>query len=95
MTRWRYLGIAGSGSPSKKGLYPTTRVEAAGKDEARKTRYGYDFHTGAVTSVTDVDNGVKTLTELDDAGRPIVVRRPRGRMRSVRPGPGTATVCGG
>ena len=46
---------------------------------ARTTTYGYDFHTGAVTSARDADNGVTTLTGLDDVGRPIVVREASGK----------------
>ena len=78
VTRWTYGAIAGSGSPSISQLYPTRMVEASGTGVARTTDYGYDFHTGAVTSVRDADNGVRTVTELDDVGRPIVVKEASG-----------------
>ena len=78
VTRWTYGAIAGSGSPSKDKLYPTRAVEASGTGVARTTDYVYDFNTGAVTSATDADNGVRTLTELDAAGRPIVVKEASG-----------------
>ena len=78
ITRWTYGAIAGSGSPSISKLYPTRVVEASGRTVARTRTYGYDFHTGQVRSVTDADNGVRTLTELDDVGRPIVVKEASG-----------------
>ena len=78
VTRWTYGAIAGSGSPSKDKLYPTRAVEASGTGVARTTDYVYDFNTGAVTSATDADNGVRTLTELDATGRPIVVKEASG-----------------
>ena len=78
-TEWSYGAITGSGSPSIPNLYPTSQVVASGRDEARTTSYDYDFETGAVTSVTDADNGVTTLMELDDVGRPIVVREAWGK----------------
>ena len=78
VTRWTYGAIAGSGSPSISKLYPTRAVEASGTGVARTMTYGYDFHTGAVTSATDADNGVRTLTELDAVGRPIVVKEASG-----------------
>ena len=78
VTRWTYGAIAGSGSPSKNRLYPTRVVEASGTGVARTTDYGYDFNTGQVTSARDADNGVRTVTELDDAGRPVVVKEASG-----------------
>ena len=79
VTEWSYGAITGSGSPSIPNLYPTSQVVASGRDEARTTSYDYDFETGAVTSVTDSDNGVTTRTELDDVGRPIVVKEAWGK----------------
>ena len=78
ITRWTYGAIAGSGSPSISKLYPTRVVEASGRTVARTRTYGYDFHTGQVRSVTDADNGVRTRTELDAVGRPIVVKEASG-----------------
>ena len=46
--------------------------------------YGYDFHTGQVTSSTDVDNGVSILTELDDVGRAILVKEASGKSEERR-----------
>lgn len=78
VTRWTYGAISGSGSPSISRLYPTRMVVASGTGVARTTGYGYDFHTGQVTLVTDADNGVATRTVLDAVGRPIVVRAAAG-----------------
>ena len=79
LTRWTYGAIAGSGSPSISRLYPTRMVEASGSAVARTTNYGYDFHSGKVTSATDADNRVRTVTELDGVGRPIVVKEAAGK----------------
>ena len=84
VTRWTYGAIADSGSPSKDRLYPTRVVEASGAGVARTMTYGYDFHTGQVTSSTDADNGVSTLTELDDVGRPILVKAASGKSEERR-----------
>ena len=84
VTRWTYGAISGSGSPSISQLYPTRVVEASGTSVARTMTYGYDFHTGQVTASTDVDNGVATLTELDDIGRPIVVKEASGKTEESR-----------
>ena len=84
VTRWTYGAIADSGSPSKDRLYPTRVVEASGAGVARTMNYGYDFHTGQVTSSTDADNGVSTLTELDDVGRPILVKEASGKSEERR-----------
>ena len=84
VTRWTYGAIADSGSPSKDRLYPTRVVEASGAGVARTMTYGYDFHTGQVTSATDADNGVSTLTELDDVGRPILVKAASGKSEERR-----------
>ena len=77
VTRSTFGTIAGTGSAS--GLYPTRMVEASGKSVARTMTYRYDFHTGAVTSETDADNGVTTRTELDAVGRPILVKEAAGK----------------
>ena len=84
VTRWTYGAIAGSGSPSISQLYPTRVVEASGTGVSRTTTYGYDFHTGQVISSTDVDNGVATLTTLDDVGRPILVKQASGKSEERR-----------
>ena len=78
VTRWTYGAISGSGSPSISKLYPTRMVEASGTGVARTTTYGYDFHTGQVTSARDADNGVTVRTELDDVGRAILVKEVSG-----------------
>ncbi len=52
-------------------LLDTQVVKASRTGVARTTTYGYDFHTGQVTSARDADNGVSTLTGLDDVGRAI------------------------
>ena len=62
----------------------TQVVEASGTGVSRTMTYGYDFHTGQVTSSTDVDNGVSTLTELDDVGRAILVKEASGKSEERR-----------
>ena len=79
-TEWTYGDIDAGGDDTEDDLYPTAMVAAAGNTSLRKTtNYIYDFWTGAVTSVKDVDNGVTTLTELDAVGRPIVVKEAAGK----------------
>ena len=58
-------------------------VEASGTGVSRTMTYGYDFHTGQVTSSTDVDNGVSILTELDDVGRAILVKEASGESKGT------------
>ena len=77
VTRWTYGPIRG-GSVSHPDLYPTREVVASGTGVARTTTYGYDFQTGAVTSLTDADNNVTTRTTLDDIGRPTLVKEASG-----------------
>ena len=79
VTRWMYGGIATGGGSSKSGLYPTQVVEASETTVSRTMSYVYDFHTGGVTSATDSDNNVTTLTDLDAVGRPTVVTEASGR----------------
>ena len=79
VTRWMYGGIATGGGSSKSGLYPTQVVEASETTVSRTMSYVYDFHTGGVTSATDSDNNVTTLTDLDAVGRPILVTEASGR----------------
>ena len=78
VTKWSYEEITDSGSPSRTGLYPTSQVVASGRDEKRTTHYSYDFHTGAVTSAIDADNGVTTRTTVDAVGRPVMVEEADG-----------------
>ena len=77
VTRWTYGPIRG-GSVSHPDLYPTREVVASGTGVARTTTYGYDFHTGQVTSARDADNNVTTRTTLDDIGRPTLVKEASG-----------------
>ncbi len=56
------------------GLYPTQTVAAYGTPVARTSAAQYDFHTGLVTTATDVDNNVSVATEYDALGRPTKVR---------------------
>ncbi|MDE2755777.1 MAG: hypothetical protein OXI92_04420, partial [Acidobacteriota bacterium] len=84
VTRWTYGAISGSGSPSISQLYPTRVMEASGSGVSRTLTYGYDFHTGQVTSSTDADNGVSILTELDEVGRPILVKEASGKGEESR-----------
>ena len=52
-------------------LYPTQTETAFGTSVERTTTMQYDFYTGLVTSVTDVDNNnLKNATEYDALGRP-------------------------
>lgn len=59
-------------------LYPTQTVTAYGTPVARTSSAVYDFYTGLVTTATDVDNNVSTVTEYDALGRPVKVRSAAG-----------------
>lgn len=74
-TRMTYDAVGGFA-----GLYPT-RVEAAFGSPVQRTAVSeYDFHTGAVTRATDVDNGVSTSTAYDVFGRPVRVEEADGEV---------------
>ena len=69
-TRHTYGAIQGPTGPVT-DLYPTQTIVAYGTNVARTSTATYDFHTGLVTSATDVDNGVTSATEYDVLGRPV------------------------
>ena len=77
LTRWTYGAIRGGSAPFS-GLYPTLLEEAADTGVERTTSYTYDYWTGAVTAVRDLDNGVATRTTVDALGRPTLVREASG-----------------
>jgi RHS repeat-associated protein len=60
------------------GLYPTQTITASQTAVARTSSAVYDFYTGAVTTATDIDNNVSTVTEYDALGRPTKVRTASG-----------------
>lgn len=60
------------------GLYPTETIAAFGTPLARTSTAIYDFYTGLVTTATDVDNDVSTITSYDGLGRPTLVRVAAG-----------------
>ena len=62
------------------GLYPTQIVAAYGTAVARTSAAIYDFHTGLVTTSTDVDNNVSAMTTYDAVGRPTLVRAARDTL---------------
>jgi RHS repeat-associated protein len=55
-------------------LYPTQTISAFGTSIQRTANNVYDFNTGLVTSVTDVDNNVTNETDYDVFGRPVETR---------------------
>lgn len=59
-------------------LYPTETITAFGTPVARTSAAVYDFYTGLVTTATDIDNNVSTITTYDGLGRPILVRAAAG-----------------
>ena len=68
-------------------LYPTKTVKALGTSVARTTLQEYDFQTGLVTSMTDADNAVSTVTVYDALGRPKLIRaaadKPEETQRAI------------
>lgn len=59
-------------------LYPTQTITSNGTGVARTTTKEYDFATGLVTRVTDVNNSVSTFTTYDNFGRPTLVKTAEG-----------------
>lgn len=78
-TRLTYGPIAGFAD-----LYPTQTEAAYGTALKRTETRQFDFNTGLVTTVTDVDNNVSTVTSYDDLGRPILVRAAAGRAEETQ-----------
>lgn len=65
-------------------LYPTRTVVATGTSVQRTTRSEYDFSSGAVTRVTDVDNNASTATDYDALGRAKLVKAAVDLPEEVR-----------
>jgi RHS repeat-associated protein len=59
-------------------LYPTQTESAYGTSIQRTSTAEYDFYTGLVTTSTDADNQVSTVTEYDTLGRPTKVKTAAG-----------------
>jgi YD repeat-containing protein len=65
-------------------LYPT-QVKTAFQTTVQRTETReYDFSTGVVTKVTDVDNNVFTSTAYDVLGRPTLVKVAEGKPEETR-----------
>jgi RHS repeat-associated protein len=65
-------------------LYPT-QVKTAYQTAVERTETReYDFYTGVVTRVTDVDNNVATATTYDVFGRPTLVKAAEGKTAETR-----------
>ena len=59
-------------------LYPTKIITAFGTTVARTETREYDFNTGLMTRIRDLDNAVSTATTYDIFGRPTLVKRAVG-----------------
>jgi RHS repeat-associated protein len=65
-------------------LYPT-QVQTAYQTAVQRTETReYDFLTGVVTRVTDVDNNVAAATSYDVFGRPTLVKAAEGKAQEIR-----------
>ena len=65
-------------------LYPTQIKTAYQTSVQRTETREYDFGTGLVTRVTDVDNNVATATTYDIFGRPTLVKSAEGKPEEAR-----------
>jgi len=65
-------------------LYPTQIQTAYGTSVQRTEVRAYDFPTGLVTSATDADNNVSTLTSYDVFGRPTLAQVAAGKPEETR-----------
>jgi RHS repeat-associated protein len=59
-------------------LYPTKTEAASNSTLKRTSTASYDFYTGLVTTATDADNNLSTVTTYDDLGRPTKVATAAG-----------------
>ena len=75
-----YYGPVGAFSD----LYPTQVKTAYQTSVQRTVTRGYDFYTGLVTLVTDVDNNVSTSTDYDVFGRTILVREAKDKTTETQ-----------
>jgi RHS repeat-associated protein len=65
-------------------LYPT-QVQTAYQTTVQRTESReYDFTSGVITRVTDVDNNVATATSYDVFGRPTLVKAAEGKTEETR-----------
>lgn len=60
------------------GPYPTQIETAYGTPVERTSTAVYDYYTGLITTATDADNGVATVTEYDALGRPTKIKTAAG-----------------
>jgi RHS repeat-associated protein len=65
-------------------LYPTEIKAAFDTSIVRTENREYDFRSGQVTRVMDVDNNVSSSTSYDVFGRPILVRAAEGKPEETR-----------
>lgn len=65
-------------------LYPTKIKTAYGTSVQRSETREYDFSTGLVTRVTDVDNNVSSATTYDIFGRPTLVKAAVDKPEETR-----------
>jgi RHS repeat-associated protein len=78
-TRFVYGSVGGFTN-----LYPT-QIQTAYQTAVQRTETReYDFSSGVVTRVTDVDNNVATATSYDVFGRPILVKAAEGKPEETR-----------
>lgn len=83
------------------GLYPTQTISATNNNAIKRTSSAiYDFHTGVVTESKDVDNNIRTVTEYDQVGRPLIVKGAyqtpsnAGKVALVNPASFAINACG-
>ena len=65
-------------------LYPTQVKTAYQTSVQRTENREYDFYSGLITRVTDVDNNVATSTSYDVFGRPTLVRAAENKIEESR-----------
>ncbi|HEY5883476.1 MAG TPA: RHS repeat-associated core domain-containing protein, partial [Pyrinomonadaceae bacterium] len=65
-------------------LYPTEVRTARATAVQRTEKRDYDFSSGLITKVTDVDNDVSSFTDYDDIGRPTLVRSAADKPEETR-----------
>ena len=82
-TQITYGSITGP-SGSYSDLYPTQTVTAYGTGVAKTSTAAYDFYTGAVTTATDMDNGVSTVMTYDVLARSTLIKAAYNTQAETR-----------
>lgn len=81
-----YDPVTGPQGEQTTDLYPTQSVTGFGTAMQRTSKSEYDFSTGLVTRMTDVDNNVSSRVDFDALGRPVLAVTAEGKTETLADG---------